>query len=160
MKTITKYFEDDHDRLDDLFNNFQASKTTDFVKAKAFFAEFITGLKRHILWEEEILFPLFEEKRALSSGGPTAMMRLEHRRIAEWLDAIHNKVKVADPNSDAEEQRLLAILSLHNMKEENILYPAIDHSLSPADVEKVFEQMKQIPEEHYARCCADAPALK
>ena len=154
MKTIREYFEEDHDRLDDLFKNFQKTKSTDYAKAKTFFVEFRTGLQRHIIWEEEILFPLFERKTGITSGGPTEVMRMEHREIGQHLEAIHDKVKVADPGSDAEEQRLLDVLSLHNMKEENILYPAIDNSVTPEEVKKVFEEMQQVPESRYAQCCA------
>lgn len=150
--TVSQYFEADHDRLDELFRNFQKLKTTDYPKAKEFFKEFKFGLQRHIVWEEDILFPLFEEKTGASSG-PTYVMRQEHREIGKQLEEIHKKVQVADPNSDAEERKLLDVLSLHNQKEENILYPAIDHCVTDMDTQEVFNSMQNIPEERYALCC-------
>jgi iron-sulfur cluster repair protein YtfE (RIC family) len=155
-ESISKYFETDHDRLDELFKNFQSLKRTDYPEAKGFFREFKFGLQRHIVWEEEILFPLFEEKSGMTQGGPTEMMRIEHRQIGERLEAIHKKVKLADPNSDEEEKLLLAILSVHNMKEENILYPMIDRAATDADRTAVFEKMESLPEERYAQCCHHA----
>jgi regulator of cell morphogenesis and NO signaling len=150
---ISKYFEADHDRLDDLFKNFQKTKRSDFPKAKGFFKDFKFGLQRHIVWEEEILFPLFEEKTGMKSGGPTFVMREEHRQIAAALEAIHEKVKNADPNSDLDENNLLTLLGQHNLKEENILYPAIDRVASDVERKAVFEAMEKIPEERYALCC-------
>lgn len=150
--SVKVYFEEDHDRLDRLFKGFQDLKRTDFSKAKSLFREFRSGLQRHILWEEEILFPLFEERTGMS-GGPTQVMRTEHRQIRNHLEAIHEKVHAADPGSDAEEGALVAVLSAHNQKEEMILYPAIDQSISDADRAEVFEAMKNIPEERYAACC-------
>ncbi|MCI0607015.1 hemerythrin domain-containing protein [bacterium] len=154
MKTIKQYFEEDHDRLDNLFKNFQKLKSVDYPKAKEFFVQFKTGLQRHILWEEEILFPLFEKKSGMFHGGPTEVMRMEHRQIGLHLEAIHEKVKLMNSASDIDEQRLLDVLSVHNMKEENILYPAIDHAVTPEETELVFVQMRDVPEERYAQCCS------
>jgi regulator of cell morphogenesis and NO signaling len=154
QQTITNYYETDHDRLDALFKSFQQLKQTDFPQAKQFFKEFRFGLQRHILWEEEILFPLFEQKTGMYGRGPTEVMRQEHRLIAKYLEAIHEKVKAQNPNSDEEEQLLVNTLSMHNQKEENILYPAIDRSVTEKERETIFTSMKNIPEERYANCCA------
>ena len=153
---ISQYFEADHDRLDDLFRNFQRMKTTDYPRARENFVTFKFGLQRHIVWEEEILFPLFEEKTGLVFGGPTYVMRKEHREIADHLEALHKKVQAADPNSDEEEKSLLAVLGIHNQKEESILYPAIDNVVTEAEQKAVFEAMKNIPEERYLVCCPSA----
>ena len=146
---IKTYFEADHDRLDGLFKAFQALKRSDVVKAGEHFKEFKIGLQRHIIWEEEILFPLFEEKTG-QIRGPTQVMRMEHRQIRDHLEAIAGKVAARDPNSDADEEGLLSVLSAHNQKEEMILYPAIDRSIDEADRASVFEAMKKIPHERYS----------
>jgi len=151
--SISQYYEADHDRLDDVFKNFQSLKRTDFPCAKEFFVVFKYGLQRHIIWEEEILFPFFEEKTGMYNGGPTAVMRFEHRQIGEHLEAIHKKVQAADPNSDEEEKVLLAVLSIHNMKEESILYPAIERAATESDKEVIFQAMENVKEERYSTCC-------
>ncbi|HUL45191.1 MAG TPA: hemerythrin domain-containing protein [Bacteroidota bacterium] len=152
-ETITQYYETDHDRLDELFNKFQELKYTDYAKAKEYFKEFKSGLQRHIIWEEEILFPLFERKTGLIDQGSTHVMRAEHRMIGKYLEAVHEKVKVRNPESDEEEQLLLNALSLHNHKEESVLYPAIDHAVSDAERGSVFSTMKQLPDERFSCCC-------
>jgi regulator of cell morphogenesis and NO signaling len=125
QKIIAAYFESDHDRLDALFNNYREKKRDDVKEAKPYFREFLKGLRRHIVWEEDVLFPFFEKASGITSG-PTEVMRQEHRQIGEILDRIHDKVRKADPDTDREEEALLAVLKPHNDKEENILYPAID----------------------------------
>ncbi len=152
--SIKKYFEDDHNRLDELFTNFQKYKKQDFAKAKEYFKEFKFGLQRHIVWEEEILFPIFEEKSGISQGGPTFVMRIEHKQIGEYLELIHKKVQIQDTNSDKEEEILLATLSKHNVKEENILYPAIDNMVTDEERIAAFNQMNNLPEERYKKCCS------
>lgn len=153
MPGIQTAFAADHDRLDKLFSHFLAWKWTDMPRAREAFKEFKVGLQRHIVWEEQILFPRFEEKTGITEGGPTAVMRAEHQRIGEILEAIHQKVQRQDPNSDAEEGRLLETLGAHNEKEEMVLYPALDRLLSDDEKTEVFEAMERVPEEAYGRCC-------
>jgi len=153
-RLITNYFEADHDRLDVLFRHFQAHKRNDFPKAKSYFRNFLRGLKRHIVWEEEILFPIFETKSGMPAGvGPTQVMRMEHRQIGAALEKIHDKVREQNPDSDADEKALLDVLGQHNMKEESILYPGIDELISEQDAADMFRAMEEIPEEKFASCC-------
>ncbi len=150
---IQDYFEEDHDRLDKLFTSFQTLKRSDYPKAKEAFKQFKMGLQRHIVWEEDLLFPIWERKTGLTEGGPTQVMRMEHRQIGELLEAIHEKVKEQNPESDQEEERLQAVLASHNMKEERILYPAIDKVLEDGERVSLFKAMKEMPSERYAVCC-------
>lgn len=153
QKTISAFYEQDHDRLDESLKTFQQLKRSDFAKAKEAFKAFKFGLQRHIVWEEDVLFPLWEEKTGMSEGGPTFVMRAEHRQIGQQLEAIHGKVADQNPDSDQEEQILLEVLGSHNMKEERVLYPAIDQLTSAEEREAVFRDMKNIPEERYKLCC-------
>jgi len=152
-KTISAFYEEDHDRLEELFKTFQQLKLSNFTKAKEAFKEFKVGLQRHIVWEEDLLFPLWEEKTGMSEGGPTFVMRNEHRQIGQQLEAIHDKVAEENPDSDQEEQALLNILGSHNMKEERVLYPAIDQVTTQEERETIFRNMKNIPEHRYKLCC-------
>jgi regulator of cell morphogenesis and NO signaling len=140
-ETITEYFQQDHDRLDGLFKNFQDYKRSDYSRAKEYFVQFKFGLQRHIIWEEEVLFPLFEEKTGIYDCGPTKIMQNEHRQIGELLEAIHRKVQKSDPESDMEERMLVGLVALHNQKEERILYPAIDRMTNANEKHALFSKM-------------------
>jgi iron-sulfur cluster repair protein YtfE (RIC family) len=151
--SIRAAFAEDHNRLDALFAEYQALKRVDHGQAKARFKEFKVGLQRHIVWEEQVLFPLFERKTGIREGGPTAVMRAEHRQIADRLEAIHRKVRARDPETDREDEALLAALAAHNHKEENILYPMLDRLATPEEVADAFRAMEEVPEEAYKTCC-------
>lgn len=152
--TITDYYAKDHDRLDGLFKTFQIQKKADFAKAKEAFVKFKYGLQRHIVWEEDILFPLFEKKTGLSeAAGPTAVMRTEHRQIKAALEAIHDRVAQNSPETDIAEARLFAVLYEHNLKEEKIVYPAVDGAITDEERNQVFSQMEAVPRERYETCC-------
>ena len=153
MSTITvhQYFSDDHRRLDGLMQSFQSEKRRDFAKAKEALREFLLGLRRHIVWEEELLFPLFEKHSGFGSGGPTEVMRAEHRRISDALDDLHEKVRRADAECDGEVETLMELLSAHNRKEEDVLYPMFDDAVGEEERARMFERMEGIPPERYAR---------
>jgi iron-sulfur cluster repair protein YtfE (RIC family) len=151
--TVRAHFARDHDRLDGLLETYRRLKRVDHAKAKEAFKEFKTGLQRHILWEERILFPLFEEKTGMRDQGPTAVMRAEHREIGSRLEALHDKVRRQDTDSDGEEQGLVRALSAHNEKEEKVLYPAIDGLSSEEERAAAFQKMEELHEEAYRTCC-------
>ena len=153
MQAITKFMGQDHDRLDRLFREFQAMKGSNFGKAKHSFSEFMRGLQRHIVWEEEILFPLFEDQTGMQDRGPTAVMRMEHRRIREFLEEIHDRFIHGETDTDEIEKALLDTLAAHNKKEETILYPWIDQSLSEQDADTTLARMREVPEERFDHCC-------
>jgi regulator of cell morphogenesis and NO signaling len=64
--TITYYLERDHHRP----KNFQNNKRSNYPRAKEFFIQFKLGLQRHIICEEEVLFPIFEEKTEMDAAAP------------------------------------------------------------------------------------------
>ncbi len=140
-RNITSFYENDHDELDHYFQEYKRLKGDDYLQAKKFFQKFEFGLQRHIAWEEEILFPLFEEKTGMKDQGPTAVMREEHKEIKEYLQKINIKVAAEDVSTGDEEQLLENLLGSHNQKEENILYPGIDQIISGSERENVFERM-------------------
>ena len=147
--SITRYFQRDHDRLDALFQQFQHATKTDPDKGRDCFQEFKSGLERHIAWEEDILFPRFEEKTGMRGTGPTEVMRMEHRQIKQLLEAIRQGLQQGTA-SDSDEAALVEILHAHNQKEEQILYPAIDELLTDQDRLEVFARMARF-------YCSDSP---
>ena len=106
-----------------------------------------------MVWEEEVLFPLWEKKTGMTEGGPTFVMRQEHREIGACMDALHRKVQAQNPESDQEEQALVDLLERHNMTEEQVLYPAIDRATSEDEREAVFQALNKIPEGRYKDWC-------
>jgi regulator of cell morphogenesis and NO signaling len=151
--TVQAPFAEDHDRLDHLLETYRRLKRVDFARAKEAFKDFKVGLQRHILWEENVLFPLFEEKTGMRDRGPTLVMRAEHREIGKWLAALHDKVRAQDVDSDREEEVLVETLFAHNHKEENVLYPALDRLLSAEEKAAAFRKMEEMPQQAYQTCC-------
>ncbi len=142
-QSINQHYTEDHQRLDELFHKFKDLKAADRRRAEKTFHEFKAGLERRIVWEEEILFPAFEEKFGGFQDGPTGVMRLEHREIRKYLDAIAQKLAEKNFETDEEEMGLETVLCPHNQKEESILYPMMDQVFSEPDRAGMFSEMSK-----------------
>ncbi len=131
MTPISRFLSDDHNTCDDLFaaaENAVAEK--DWPQARARFASFDANMRRHFAREEEVLFPAFEARTGMS-GGPTSVMRAEHRQMDNLLTEMRATLEQADGKHYLGlSETLLMLMRQHNMKEENILYPMSDSSLA------------------------------
>ncbi|MFQ5428275.1 MAG: DUF2249 domain-containing protein [Thermodesulfobacteriota bacterium] len=134
-RDVTDYMQEDHRRLDKILETFQkAREGGEWEKALGAFLEFDLGLRRHIQAEEEVLFPLFEEKTGMTDGGPTFVMRMEHTDIKDTLQRILTATVAKDGEAAAgATEMLINTLTDHNMKEEHILYPESDSFFSEAE---------------------------
>ncbi len=126
-RTVSEFLGSDHRRLDAIFRKTgELVAAGSFAEASASFAEFASGLSRHIDMEETILFPFFEARTGMTAG-PTAVMRREHVEIRRLLAAISAALAGSDGAAfTAARGPLLEILEAHNQKEEGILYPLSD----------------------------------
>ena len=131
-REVTEALAWDHDRLEALEQEaFDSRADGDFATAAAVYGVFVRGLRRHIGFEEEVLFPEFEARMGLSpEAGPTAVMRFEHRAIEGLLAEI--EAGIGNPSADVDRPRaaLHQVLSGHNLKEERVVYPGTDRALS------------------------------
>jgi uncharacterized protein (DUF2249 family)/hemerythrin superfamily protein len=144
LRGVAEALSWDHDRLDELeLRAFVALGAGDLEQARRWWRAFHHGLNRHIRFEEELLFPVFEARAGLPQGGPTAVMRSEHREIRMALEAITRDLEAA--SADVEELRcgLHRVLEDHNRKEEAILYPAMDRLLSDVEGDALVARIQE-----------------
>jgi uncharacterized protein (DUF2249 family) len=143
-REVTEALAWDHDRLEAIeASAFQARARGDMGAARESWALFARGLARHIRFEDEILFPEFEARSGMGpEAGPTAVMRQEHRRIEELLDAIGRAIGEPGSEADALRRELHLVLGDHNVKEEEILYPATDRLLSEVERDELVARIQ------------------
>ncbi len=131
--TISTFMATHHKECDEQFAMAEESIANgDWEKGVEQWQQFASELEKHFTREEEILFPEFESETGMT-GGPTQMMRMEH----EQMRALVNEVNKAANSKDKDQflaltETLMVTMQQHNMKEEQILYPMTDQSLSNA----------------------------
>jgi hemerythrin-like domain-containing protein len=129
---LTAFFEQDHRDCDARWADVEELlDTQDIDAARPAWQKFDTGMRRHIAMEEEVLFPAFESAARMGGGGPTAVMRMEHKQMIGLLEQIDAAIE----SSDAEQamdlgDTLLMLIQQHNIKEEGMLYPMAENVLA------------------------------
>ena len=131
MNSLTEPLQQHHKHCDDLFADAEAAAAAaDWTRCQSVLHCFREEIETHFRTEEEVLFPAFEAATGMSLG-PTQMMRLEHAQMRELLTQMQaaQTARNSDDFAGAAET-LLVLMQQHNMKEENILYPMCDRSLT------------------------------
>lgn len=144
LRGVNEALSWDHDRLDALeAAAFEKRALGDLQLACDLYAEFAAGLKRHIGFEEQLLFPAFEEKTGMPpTAGPTAVMRAEHREIEALLGEIEAGIADAAAPVESLRRSFHAVLGDHNVKEEQILYPTTDHLLGEEEADRLVTKIQ------------------
>ncbi len=145
LREINEALAWDHDRLDQLeIEAFAARQRGDLAGAVVFFSKFAFGLRRHIRFEEAVLFPEFESRVGFPvESGPTAAMRAEHREILEWIERIEAALPT-DASIDSLRHGLHEVLGPHNLKEEKVVYPLTDAALTPIERDGLVARIQAV----------------
>lgn len=131
---IQRFMGADHRRIDRLIEMFSAHKGTDLMQATVLFTRVRAALLRHLRWEEDLLFPAFEDKTRLRETGPTIVMQQEHAHIKAVMEQITGVLEAgASAGLETAEQELAEVLTVHNRKEETILSPLFSKSPSASE---------------------------
>lgn len=136
MSGVAKDLEVEHHSIDERLAEFIAGLDEGEVRPEVFRAS-ARELQHHIYVEEVHLFPPL---RAAGMIPPVLVMLREHGEIWGVLDAVERLLAEDHPDIASLRQecgRLAALLEAHNLKEEQILYPAADESLATEDLEQV-----------------------
>jgi len=96
------------------------------------FDEFRGALSRHMRIEEELVFPCFDV-RSRVSGGPTAVLREEHRTIEGAVESLARVLRAGESGLEEELGRLSQTIREHHDREERILYPMTDRMLTDSE---------------------------
>jgi iron-sulfur cluster repair protein YtfE (RIC family) len=145
-ESLAGALEREHREIDEGIEAFMATRERNEHDA-APLVRAMDALRRHIYLEEELLFPPL---RSAGLMAPVFVMLREHGEMWTTLDAIEALLG-QDPKSASVAElcdELVARLDAHNAKEEAILYPQADPTLSgSAGVElKAFLDSGRMPD--------------
>ncbi|MCP4188973.1 MAG: hemerythrin domain-containing protein [Gammaproteobacteria bacterium] len=130
MTIITEFFSKQHRECDAILEQMeQALNAEDWTTGAEKFAKMKQDIIDHLANEEEILFPMFQEKTGMQ-GGPVMVMLGEHVEIKSLIERIDNAITVQDTDEALDTtETLFMFLQQHNVKEEQMLYPMTDEAL-------------------------------
>lgn len=124
MKIISEFMKADHKKLDEEMESVLKSN-----EKKELLRIFSLHLKKHMEFEEKILFPLFEKSTKNGNiSRPTSVLLKDHSKIRNLLEKL--EILVRDKKSTHEkEQELFDTLRKHEKTEFGIVYPWLDQAI-------------------------------
>jgi len=158
MTTATQNLENDHVyilQLTDIMGRMVSSKSTNtehFETVVDIIKSFADGL--HHKKEEDLLFPLFEQRTAGGHCAPVGVMLMEHDQGREYVRGIvENITKFKNGDSTALDSIFnymldySELLQQHIYKEDNVLFRMADEAFSDNDHELLVTQFNKVESE-------------
>lgn len=137
---LTTFFAEDHRRIDELLA--RLSRAQSGAEAKALVEALSAALMRHIAWEEETLFPAFEDKTGQEGAVVAEGMRIQHDELKQRL----SELAASLPDGGAARRNMEAVvaeaLADHNHAEEDFIYPWMDQELSTAEKRALLARLR------------------
>ena len=148
MQSLTQILTEEHSQCDQYFVDLEFHVAqAQWDKAQIELTQFIAAMEQHLAEEEKILFPLFEERTGKKMG-PTQVMCMEHMQMRQLFQQMHASVEQQDQEQFlGESETLLMLMRQHNAKEEQILYPMLDHIFA-GELDNLVAQMRALPTEN------------
>ncbi len=137
------------ERLEGAVERLRASEASpELWKAIRGATAFINGeVRLHNQKEEELLFPPLEE--VLPPGGPTAVMRDEHRALWSSLGRLEEAISRWEKGDRAAKGEVInsarfmvELLRAHIRKENEVLYPMARRLLGPEKIEGMAQRLE------------------
>jgi iron-sulfur cluster repair protein YtfE (RIC family) len=140
VESVTGILGDDHDRLDSMLDQAFDFTGADPEQARRIFATFSSHLLRHMEVEDEQIFTRFERLTGVRDGGPSAVLRREHREIELRLAHISQALAARPPDAATarmEMSELRDLLVDHHHLEEAVLYTVCDRQLDVGEIRAI-----------------------
>jgi hemerythrin-like domain-containing protein len=147
--TIAELLEEDHRRLDEIADCMCRNVHIDRLRSVVLAHLFAAGMRRHLMAEEEILFPLYGGRLG-PAGGPMPQLEREHRAMLHYVERVLcSAERVLDTRGRDEaiedllraQRGLAAIVAEHGDREERCLFPMLDRTLDKAHRDEVLRRL-------------------
>lgn len=145
MSSINTTFTKQHRQCDEMFADAEAAVAAgNWQQAGQDFSAFAESMELHLVNEEEILFPAFEDRTGMREG-PTMVMRDEHVHIRRLISEMTADIEQQDADHYLGlSETMLILMQQHNTKEEQMLYDMCDRALGDDEKDQVIDKMKDI----------------
>lgn len=145
MISILSHYSSHHAACDEWLGDTEAALDEHGPQqAQAVFERFCQDMNAHFDAEEQVLFPAFEMASGMHDG-PTRVMCAEHAQMRVLMDQVATDLREGTHAAVFDTLQLLYVLMrTHNLKEEQVLYPACDRVLPDPQCEAAIEAIAQV----------------
>lgn len=137
-----------HDRLNELFHRHQeAVLLFDVELSSETLDAYERELVEHMRFEEDALFPIYERAMPIAGGG-IDLFRKEHQKLLRYVNGIRRSFETLRPRDSGGSARIIdlldfearfkSLLTHHDLRERNILYPVLDRVATAEEKEALL----------------------
>lgn len=147
-----------HKVIDDLFFEHQkALLHFDFEKALGLLRAYESTLLNHMADEEEILLPVYAERVDFPAAGAPKLYYDDHEKMRSYIELFKQTIPEVSAAEETERMLLqlldresfyLRIVSHHDRREADYLYPMLDDLLSEEERHDLLDRVRLRGEKH------------
>ena len=129
----------------------------DLGQAQGRWATFCEALEAHATFEEEVIFPLYEDLGPRPRGAGLELFRADHVSFRKVIDACRETLsELSEMQSGSDDLRgemvirlkpflrLRSVLEHHSLREQLHLYPALEAALPSAEAQRLRSLMERL----------------
>jgi iron-sulfur cluster repair protein YtfE (RIC family) len=150
MKNLSELL-DLHNELDAMFFAHQAALLYfEFEQALSLLKQYENALLTHMRDEEEVLFPVYEERAEIVKGGKIQFFLDEHYKMSKYVELLKDEIAILpnEPNTEAKliwifdrESFYKRLCDHHDKRETDILYPELDRVTTAAEKSELLSRV-------------------
>ena len=137
----TLFIRKDHERVNELFEKFQKSKTSAQNGKRAVFNEIRKELTIHSNLETELFYPELRMSTSEKAEGLVQAATQEHEKIEKLLDEIA-LIGNNEKQFDARVSELIETVNAHIQEEEDVIFPEARETLTEQRLEELGLEME------------------
>lgn len=146
MDSVDDALGADHQRLDSVLSALEAAIGAASIRAAEPLKEFAAGLRRHMAWENEQLFPAVRARATTREQRSIDSLIIDHERLSETLSELEASVASADFATAREQAAWLRkLLQGHNYDEEHGVYVEADKYLTDDERRGLISRFEATP---------------
>jgi hypothetical protein len=142
--SIDEVFGEDHQRLDGILERLRSAIRSGSPQALEALEELSRGLKAHMTWEEERLFPAVRGRATAAQKRSLESLEIDHERLRDTLGSLHSSLSGRDfGTAGTQLEWLETLLRGHNYDEEHGVYVEADRSLSVEERRELIARFRE-----------------
>jgi hemerythrin-like domain-containing protein len=164
---MSEFMVSDHRRLEQMLHRLQELVfEADWRRAEQFALFIATGLEKHILMEEQVLFPLLAARISFFREKELGAFQHEHQQILGLISTIRERLTQVLQSSAPAETEAAVVKALHDFlrkfshhrdKEEKYVYATTDLLLSKEEVDRMVRQCQTVAQHHGEQTTSPVP---
>lgn len=145
-ESIDEVFGEDHQILGGSLARLRSAIQTRSPEAPAELEALSRGLKAHMSWEEDLLFPAVSARATPAQKHSIESLEIDHERLRETLAGLHSALtEKAFEAAGRLADWLETLLRGHNYDEEHGVYVEADRYLSVEERRGLIDRFRQAP---------------